>query len=100
MRSFYILNRRASEPNTPSSGSNGVNGHVSGTRLVRRERLRYRDMIWAFHSESQDLLLSTSVAACGGKMCWPDARALGVFTWMRPGDAMVVVPIVMTFLSR
>ncbi|KAI0756586.1 RAVE protein 1 C terminal-domain-containing protein [Daedaleopsis nitida] len=93
MRSFYILNRRASEPNTPSSGTNGVNGTngngmIPSTRLERRERLRYRDMIWAYHSESQDLLLSTSVSACGGKMCWPDARALGVFTWMRPGDAM------------
>ena len=46
-------------------------------------------MIWAFHSESQELLLSTSISACGGKMCWPDARALGVFIWMRAGDAMV-----------
>ncbi|RPD64989.1 hypothetical protein L227DRAFT_635288 [Lentinus tigrinus ALCF2SS1-6] len=88
IRSFYILNRRASEPSTPSSGNNTVNGVTSGLRLERRERLRYRDMIWAFHSESQDLLLSTSVSACGGKMCWPDARALGVFIWMRSGDAM------------
>ncbi|RDX52017.1 hypothetical protein OH76DRAFT_1400924 [Lentinus brumalis] len=88
MRSFYILNRRASEPNTPSSGNNAANGVTSNLRLERRERLRYRDMIWAFHSESQDLLLSTSVSACGGKMCWPDARALGVFVWMRPGEAM------------
>ncbi|KAI0721213.1 RAVE protein 1 C terminal-domain-containing protein [Cerioporus squamosus] len=88
MRSFYILNRRASEPNTPSSGNNAANGVDPGLRLERRERLRYRDMIWAFHSESQDLLLSTSVSACGGKMCWPDARALGVFVWMRAGDAM------------
>ncbi len=89
MRSFYILNRRASEPNTPSSGNNAANGVTSNLRLERRERLRYRDMIWAFHSESQDLLLSTSISACGGKMCWPDARALGVFVWMRPGEAMV-----------
>lgn len=86
MRSFYILNQRASEPNTPSSGTNGLNPEI---RLERRERLRYRDIIWGFHSESQDLLLSMSVSACGGRMCWPDARALGVFLWMRPGDAMV-----------
>ena len=58
-------------------------------RIRPRQRLRYRDMIWAFHSESQELLLSTSMSACGGKMCWPDARALGVFIWMRAGDAMV-----------
>ena len=92
MRNFYIVNRRASEPNTPRSGVNGVNGTngiVDANRLQRRERLRYRDMIWAFHSESQDLLLSASIAACGGKMCWPDARALGVFTWMRSTEALV-----------
>ncbi|KAI0830734.1 WD repeat-containing protein [Trametes gibbosa] len=85
MRSFYILNQRASEPSTPASPSSGP---AAPRQLTRRERLRYRDMIWAFHSDSQELLLSTSMAACGGKMCWPDARALGVFTWMRSADAM------------
>ena len=95
MRNFYIINRRASEPNTPYSGLNGTssiksaNGATNANQLQRRERLRYRDMIWAFHSESQDLLLSSSVAACGGKMCWVDARALGVFTWMQSTEAMV-----------
>ncbi|KAI0375421.1 WD repeat-containing protein [Pilatotrama ljubarskyi] len=85
MRSFYILNRRASEPSSPASPTNGT---APTLQLKRRERLRYRDMIWAFHSDSQEVLLSTSVAACGGKMCWPDARALGVFVWMRSTDAM------------
>ncbi|EJF67065.1 hypothetical protein DICSQDRAFT_151429 [Dichomitus squalens LYAD-421 SS1] len=89
MRNFYILNRRASEPSTPTSTANGTSAIASGLRLERRERLRYRDMIWAFHSESQELLLSTSVAACShGKMSWADARALGVFVWMQSRDAM------------
>jgi hypothetical protein len=46
-------------------------------------------MVWAFHSESQDLLLSASTAACNGKMCWADARALGVSIWLSSIDAMV-----------
>lgn len=84
MRVFYIYNRRLSMPNTPAS-SGAIRQWPQ-----RRERLRYRDMIWAFHSESQDLLLSQSVAACeGGKMCWPDARALGVFIWLRSPETMV-----------
>lgn len=84
MRVFYIFNRRLSIPNSPAS-----NGALSG-QLQKRERLRYRDMIWAFHSESQDLLLSASVAACDGqKMRWSDARALGVFLWLRSLDTMV-----------
>ncbi|KAF7339596.1 WD repeat protein [Mycena sanguinolenta] len=82
MRSFYILNHRASAPGSPES--QGTIPRQTG----RRERLRYRDIIWAFHSESQDLLLSASTAACKGKMCWADARALGVSIWLRSIDAM------------
>ncbi|TCD69890.1 regulator of (H+)-ATPase in vacuolar membrane [Steccherinum ochraceum] len=83
MRIFYNNNRRLSLPNTPAS-----HGAVS-LLAQRRQRLRYRDMVWAFHSESQDLLLSASVDACdGGKMTWPDARAMGVFLWLRSVETM------------
>ncbi|KAI0348528.1 hypothetical protein BDW22DRAFT_1350758 [Trametopsis cervina] len=84
MRVFYIYNRRLSLPGSPASN------HTTTSRTPRRrERLRYRDMIWAFYSESQDLLLSTSVASCDdGKMCWPDARALGVYIWLRSQETM------------
>ncbi|KAJ7783622.1 RAVE protein 1 C terminal-domain-containing protein [Mycena maculata] len=82
MRSFYILNHRASAPGSPQS-------HNTIPRQTgRRERLRYRDMMWAFHSESQDLLLSASTAACNGKMCWADARALGLSIWLNSIEAM------------
>ncbi|THH13364.1 hypothetical protein EW146_g6843 [Bondarzewia mesenterica] len=80
MRSFYILNKRASAPSSPVS-----KGSVA-RRTGWRERLRYRDMIWAFHSESQGLLLSASSAACSQKMTWSDARALGVFLWLNSLD--------------
>lgn len=83
MRSFYILNHRASAPGTPAS--NGVVARATG----RRERLRYRDIVWAFHSESQELLLGACTSACNGKMCWSDARALGVSIWLNSGESMV-----------
>ncbi|KAF7339771.1 WD repeat protein [Mycena venus] len=82
MRSFYILNHRASSPGSPQS--QGTIPRQTG----RRERLRYRDMVWAFHSESQGLLLAAATAACNGKMCWADARALGVSIWLSSIDAM------------
>ncbi|KAJ7786153.1 RAVE protein 1 C terminal-domain-containing protein [Mycena metata] len=82
MRSFYILNHRASAPGSPQSQN------TIPRQTGRRERLRYRDMVWAFHSESQDLLLSASTAACNGKMCWSDARALGISIWLNSIDAM------------
>jgi hypothetical protein len=83
MRSFYILNKRASEPGSPESRG------VVSRRTGWRARLRYRDIIWAFHSETQGLLLSASLAACQGKMTWGDARALGVFLWLNSIESMV-----------
>nr|GAT47823.1 WD repeat protein [Mycena chlorophos] len=82
MRSFYILNHRTSGPSSPSSQN------TIPRQTGRRERLRYRDMIWASHSESQDLLLAASTAACNGKMCWSDARALGVSIWLTSVDSL------------
>ncbi|CAA7258624.1 unnamed protein product [Cyclocybe aegerita] len=82
MRSFYIINRRTSP--TSDSMTNGT----APKQSARRERLRYRDMFWAFHSESQDLLLNASTAACDGKMTWSDARALGVALWLNSVDSL------------
>jgi RAVE protein 1 C terminal len=83
MRSFYILNERASAPN-----SSELRGAIN-RRTGWRARLRFRDIIWAFHSESQGLLLTASLTACQGKMTWSDARALGVFLWLNSVEAMV-----------
>lgn len=86
MRSFYILNQRVkSDPSSPQSAEGGD----IPRKLGYRQRLRYRDMVWAFHSESQDLLLNTSTAACNGKMGWSDARALGVAVWLTSVDSLV-----------
>lgn len=73
MRSFYILNARE------DSGSSS------------RQRLRYRDMVWAFHSESQDLLLAAATQACGGKMLWNDAKAVGVFLWLATAQLVSLI---------
>jgi hypothetical protein len=52
-------------------------------------------MIWAFFSESQDILLDASTNACNGKMCWSDARALGVSIWLNSVESLVrhTVPV-------
>jgi len=81
MKSFYIINSRTTVRNT-------ANGAVP-KQSARRERLRYRDMIWAFHSESQELLLEASTVACSGRMTWSDARALGLAIWLNSGDSLV-----------
>ncbi|KAF8578745.1 hypothetical protein K439DRAFT_1361373 [Ramaria rubella] len=76
MRSFYILNERAVSSNSTDPAPKG------------RQRLRYRDIVWAFHSQSQDILLDASTAACGGKMAWDDAKALGIYIWMESTESL------------
>ena len=81
MRSFFIYNAVTRPPN----GAATVSAAVPDT-----PRLKYRDMVWAFHSESQDLLLDESVKACeGGKLTWANAKALGVFMWITRPDVLV-----------
>ena len=46
-------------------------------------------MVWAFHSESQDVLLEASIKACPGKLTWENAKALGLFMWLRSPEVIV-----------
>lgn len=96
MRAYYISHKRLSAPSTPASGRTGV----ADKRIKPRQRLRYRDMIWAFHSESQELLLTQSVVACGGKMTWSEARSLGVFLWLRSLESLVSICLIMLYCCR
>ncbi|KAG8746797.1 regulator of (H+)-ATPase in vacuolar membrane [Ceratobasidium sp. 428] len=81
IRSFYTLNKRLESSNKALEIT-----AVSGGRTGKRDRLRYRDMVWAFHSESQQIMLGASTEACGGRMTWADAKALGVFLWTRSSE--------------
>ncbi|KAG8914981.1 regulator of (H+)-ATPase in vacuolar membrane, partial [Tulasnella sp. 417] len=87
MRSFFIINRRVTEEGSGDAtpGSKSKKGVLAP---FVRERIRYRDIVWAFHSESQEILLSASTTACGGKMLWLDARALGVFLWGKSVESL------------
>lgn len=91
MRSFYILNQRATSPTSPASPPSQptTNGTIPRSTGFR-ERLRYRDMVWAFHSESQELLVGACVNACKGKMTWADARALGVPIWLNSIESLKI----------
>ncbi|EJT99961.1 hypothetical protein DACRYDRAFT_81581 [Dacryopinax primogenitus] len=80
IRSFYILNRKSKESPSAIQDLPPV--------IEARSRIRYRDMVWAYHSETQGLLLQTCTQACNDKMAWSDARALGVFLWVTSTDVL------------
>lgn len=95
MRSFYILNARATSSRPVSGATTPLLMQPearSPPKSFVRERLRYRDMVWAFHSESQEILLAASTAACGNKMKWNDAKALGLFLWLSSTESLVCPP--------
>lgn len=75
MRSFFIYNATTLPSATPQTAL---------------QRLKYRDVVWAFHSDSQDLLLDESIKACeGSKLTWDNAKALGVFLWLKSPEVLV-----------
>jgi hypothetical protein len=72
MRSFFIYN--------------------SDTSMRTLPRIKYRDVVWAFHSESQDILLDASIKACPDKLTWENAKALGIFLWLKYPAVLVRLP--------
>jgi hypothetical protein len=70
---------RRHEPNGSSSNS-----------APHQHRLSFRNIVWASHSESQDMLLNASTNYCSNKkMMWDDAKALGVFLWLNSTEVIV-----------
>ncbi|KAG0001476.1 regulator of (H+)-ATPase in vacuolar membrane [Entomortierella chlamydospora] len=55
----------------------------------RPTMLSYRDITWAYHSESQDLLLDFCSNSLKAPMTWAEAKSLGIFLWMRKKDTMI-----------
>jgi hypothetical protein len=55
-----------------------------------RSRLSFRNIVWALHSESEDILLQAATDSCtNGKMVWSDAKRLGTFLWLKNTDTIV-----------
>jgi len=86
---FVNQNRRAGMSGTTTPGS-GAATPGSGHSRHHRTRLAFRNIVWALHSDSQDILLSAATECChDGKMLWQDAKRLGVFLWLKSSDTLV-----------
>ena len=85
---FYVIWQKRLPPSgtlTPESadGTTATHSHH------HKERLSFRNVVWALHSQSQDILLTAATAASGGKMMLANAKALGVFLWLRSAEVLV-----------
>lgn len=51
--------------------------------------IAWREIIWAFHSQSQDILVDLVSRHFNGRMLWQHAKESGVFMWMSDLTALV-----------
>lgn len=51
--------------------------------------ITWREIVWAFHSGSQDILVDLVSRQFHGKMLWEHARESGLFMWMTDLTALV-----------
>ena len=56
--------------------------------LGKPELISSRDCSWAYFSESQDYILDTLTKAVGGKICWKDARNMGLGFWISNANTL------------
>ncbi|KAL1651809.1 regulator of (H+)-ATPase in vacuolar membrane [Didymella pomorum] len=55
---------------------------------TQKAPLSWREIVWAFHSGSQDILLDLVSRHFNGKMMWQHAKQCGVFMWMSDINAL------------
>lgn len=80
MRSFFIYN-------AAFFGPTSTQPKPSDSVVI--PRLKYRDVVWAFHSESQEVLLEASLKACPSNLYWENVKALGLVMWIKSPDIFV-----------
>lgn len=51
--------------------------------------ISWREINWAYHSNSQDILADMVSRQFHGKMLWQDARDSGIFMWISDHTALV-----------
>ncbi|KAI4218521.1 MAG: hypothetical protein LQ349_008677 [Xanthoria aureola] len=53
-----------------------------------RASVTYREIVWAYHSGSQDILVDLTSRQFQGRMLWADAKDCGLFMWMSDVNAL------------
>lgn len=55
----------------------------------KQVNITWREIAWAFHSGSQDILVDLTSRHYQGRMLWEHAKESGIFMWMIDIDALV-----------
>ncbi|KAL0940804.1 WD repeat-containing protein [Colletotrichum truncatum] len=52
-------------------------------------QMSWREINWAYHSTSQDVLIDFVTKQCHGRVRWEDARESGMFMWLSDHNALL-----------
>lgn len=63
--------------------------HILHRGRANEVRLSWREINWAYHSNSQDILADMVSHQFHNKMLWKHARESGIFMWMTDSNALV-----------
>jgi RAVE protein 1 C terminal len=67
--------------------------------VAKSDAVTWREIIWAFHSGSQDILTDLVSRQFNGKMLWKSVRESGLFMWLSDITALVIVALLSVDLS-
>lgn len=67
--------------------------------VANKDTVSWREIVWAFHSGSQDILSDLVSRQFGGKMTWKGARESGMFMWLSDHAAIVSVQLYLMDLA-
>lgn len=67
--------------------------------VANKDTVSWREIVWAFHSGSQDILSDLVSRQFGSKMTWKSARESGIFMWLSDPAAIVSTPFCLQGLS-
>ena len=73
-----------------------VNSQERVSEIV--QTVPWREIAWAYHSQSQEILLDRVSRHYGGKMLWRSAREAGLFLWITDHAALVYNTNVLAFI--
>lgn len=85
----FLLALRKFAVSRATQGSNTVNANGAYDQAAPVARMQYRALLWAYHSESQDILLTSCTTVLDKPILWRDARALGLAIWVKSKEALV-----------
>lgn len=73
--------------------------HALRKGRVNEIHMSWREINWAYHSTSQDILIDFVCRSYHGTMLWENARESGMFMWLTDASAVVRSPFGFIYLD-